>query len=137
MDFIDQCTIQNFLYKGVIMKIRARYISGKWSRRLNDYGPKRDMFEKYVVHDIRSTDSGNIITVNGPKVTYTLMPCKNPLKIVDFDEKTNTRKDTFAPLYYVSPFTGGGKIKHATHFAEINGELIAYTTSGRGFITEV
>ena len=119
------------------MRIKPRYISGKWSRRLNDYGPRRDMFEKYVVESVRNTDHGLIISIRGPKVMYTLMPCKNPLKIVDFDESTNQAKTDFALLYYVSPFTGGGKIKHATHFAEINGELVAYTTSGSGFLRQV
>ena len=125
-----------FLYK-LMITIKPRLISGCWNKKLMDYGPKRDMFEKYKVTQVRTTEWDTIINIQGPKVEFTLHSCKNPLKIAHFNEETNTTEYTTAPLFYVSPFTGGGKIKFATHFALINNELVAYTTSGSGFVRPV
>ena len=140
------------------MKIKPRMIHGRWSKKLNTYGPQRDAFEKFEEVEVKerlavdnalpkraqlSVDRARIfktVRIKGPKVEYFLDECVVPLKIVepatDPDKKWITK---FVPLFYVSPLRSGSmssnvKIQGAAYFAEIDGELVAYRGSGAGFV---
>lgn len=140
------------------MKIKPRMMHGRWNRKLNGYGPERDLFEKFEVVEVKerlavdsalpqrvelSVDRARIfktVRIKGPKVDYFLDECVAPLKIVEpateGDKKWVTK---FVPLFYVSPLRSGSmssnvKIQGATYFAEIDGELVAYKGSGGGFV---
>lgn len=132
------------------MKIKPRLIS-RWSRKLNDYGEKKDLFQKYAITQIKEEEclpkfivkrSGfesnrakvlKTIFIKGPKAEFVLKEAENGLR--SFNEET--KEWVQLPLFYVSPFYGSGAIQGATHFVEKGDELVAYTTKGRGFIAEL
>jgi hypothetical protein len=114
------------------MKIKPRFVLGRYNRRTGTRGPERDLFEKYQVGTIRKTEHGyTFVEIIGPRKTFSLMSCALPLTIISPPEVDGgdaiQRK---VPLYFVSPMNGTGQIQGATYFAEIDGELVAYRGGG-------
>lgn len=114
------------------MKIKPRFVLGRYNRKTGTRGPERDLFEKYEVLSSRQLQGGyTAIEIKGPKKTHVLMSCARPLTIisppiVDGGDAIQIK----VPLYFVSPMYGTGQIQGATYFAEIGGELVAYRGSG-------
>jgi hypothetical protein len=116
------------------MKIKPRYVRKYHSTAKPT--KERNLFEKYEVGTIRKTEGGyTCIEIVGPKKTFSLMSCARPLTIIappEVEDGPAIKKEV--PLFFVSPMNGAGKIQGADYFAEINGELVAYRSVGRGTV---
>lgn len=89
----------------------------------------KNIFQKYVVEQVRDSSIGRVVVINGPKKQYNLYQCRNPLTIIkpplkDGDPAIQIK----VPLFFV----GVGKIQGCIFFAEIDGELVPYTRKGQG-----
>lgn len=115
------------------MHIKPVYITKYTSAVGRTHTSKRNLFEKYEVAAIEKTHDGyTLIVIRGSRKTFTLVSCVHPLTIVSPPEKKDdpvTKREV--PLYFVSPTRGAKSINGATYFAEIDGELVAYKSSGR------
>jgi len=92
----------------------------------------KNLFEKYTISNVCNSVIGRVITVQGPKKTFTLYECMNPLTIIappaeDFAPAIQKK----VPLFWVTTEERRvGKIQGCEYFAEINGELVPYTKAG-------
>lgn len=117
----------------MFLKIRPKFVHGRWSRRLNDYGPVRNIFEDYKITEISELKGGyTAIQIRGPRKVHQLISCARPLTIISPPEvEGGNASQNQVPLYFVSPMNGGsGQIQGATYFAVIDDELVAYQGSG-------
>lgn len=114
------------------MKIREVRVPGRYDTKLRQWGPSKNLFERYEVINVYDSGYGaKTIEIRGPTRIHILRSCVNHLTIIEppkADGESATQKKV--PLYFVSCFHGASKIKGAAFFAEIDGELVAYRSLG-------
>lgn len=110
------------------MKIKQTLVT-KYPRNGVPY--KVDLFEPYQI----GTNSGNTITIRGPKRDFILRKCIHTVKIYRPEQPVKE-----LPLFYVCSQRDGefpkvSKIQGANYFVLDNEELIPYKGAGRGSIS--
>lgn len=114
------------------MKIKPVYVTKYTSGLGKTRTSARNLFDKYEVITVRTTDHGfTFIEIKGPRKTFSLISCAKLLTIIappEVEDGPAIKREV--PLYFVSPMKGARSIQGATHFAEIDGELVAYRSTG-------
>lgn len=125
-------TAPSYVTMVCMMKIKPVYVTKYTSGLGKTRSASRNLFEKYEVGDIRKTDHGyTFIQIVGPRKTFSLISCAKPLTIIappEVEDGPAIKREV--PLYFVSPMKGAKSIQGATYFAEINGELVPYRSTG-------
>lgn len=114
------------------MKIKPVYVTKYTSGLGKTRTSTRNLFDKYEVITVRTTDHGfTFIEIKGPRKTFSLISCAKLLTIIappEVEDGPALKREV--PLYFVSPMTGARSIQGATYFAEIDGELVPYRSTG-------
>jgi len=126
------------------MRIKETIIN-KYNRKTGNFDRKVNVFEKYTVGKMETSEGGwTRIEVKGPKQNFLLCSTFSPLKVcrpgLPVKELPLFYVTSDANHFYGNPrlgFPSVAKIQGATHFALENDELIPYKSSGRGLVSEL